>query len=494
MAVKHSANVSAMNFIFRNEDHRTNFAGTTYLGTQLPDIEGDFTIAGWFRLFVDEYLKVWTYSGLGPNPPYISLESVTEYGGQDWWWRYSATGTDRTEIKLGNVTIEEWIYICYRRSGDTHSVFLVKETDPLADVGPAVLAFTPPHEVHLQFPFDQFTLQLGRGMSVCSLKIWNVALTDAQVNANRAEWIPTVPAVFNTHLRRTGDLLNSVAVVPNDFWHDNFEWTEAPDLTLLSYFTDPFILQNKQCSTFLVPTVGVEFAMPRVAEFQCPPGFTAKYATDPTYFQLEDRTTVPLNYADTPVGERATYQSVTLYGFPQHQGIKRQLVPVSSVPATVNYVAYISDLGVKTETTTILDSSGLNIMGLVVPDTINIAGIYLWKWGSGFVWNNTLGAVAKAYPGEFRQPVVVVHYKGTWEADINEKSSLRISQLAVEVIIGFPGEDEPENGVITPPGPRVVTIGGVYFFNPVKSEWHDTYYGKELKIPDPTIKTGLIGE
>lgn len=38
-------------------------------------------------------------------------------------------------------------------------------------------------------------------------------------------------------------------------------------------------------------------------------------------------------------------------------------------------------------------------------------------------------------------------------------------------------------------------ITGIYFVNPTKSEKHDTYYGSvEKKIPNPTVRTALLGE
>ena len=38
-------------------------------------------------------------------------------------------------------------------------------------------------------------------------------------------------------------------------------------------------------------------------------------------------------------------------------------------------------------------------------------------------------------------------------------------------------------------------VSGLYYVNPAKATWHDSYYGSyERKIPDPTIRTALIGE
>jgi hypothetical protein len=42
------------------------------------------------------------------------------------------------------------------------------------------------------------------------------------------------------------------------------------------------------------------------------------------------------------------------------------------------------------------------------------------------------------------------------------------------------------------PEPLPAEFGGIYFINPAKA--HDTYYPAEKKIPNPTIKTALIGE
>jgi hypothetical protein len=39
-----------------------------------------------------------------------------------------------------------------------------------------------------------------------------------------------------------------------------------------------------------------------------------------------------------------------------------------------------------------------------------------------------------------------------------------------------------------------IDLSGLYFINPSKTTRRDTYYTAEYKIPDPTIRTALIGE
>jgi hypothetical protein len=52
------------------------------------------------------------------------------------------------------------------------------------------------------------------------------------------------------------------------------------------------------------------------------------------------------------------------------------------------------------------------------------------------------------------------------------------------------GED-----VVIPPDPPATDVSGIYFINPVKTTKHDSYYNDiEKKIPNPTIRTALIGE
>lgn len=47
----------------------------------------------------------------------------------------------------------------------------------------------------------------------------------------------------------------------------------------------------------------------------------------------------------------------------------------------------------------------------------------------------------------------------------------------------------------TTPTPVTTDVSGIYYINPTKAERHDSYYGSiESKIPNPTVKTALIGE
>ena len=53
-----------------------------------------------------------------------------------------------------------------------------------------------------------------------------------------------------------------------------------------------------------------------------------------------------------------------------------------------------------------------------------------------------------------------------------------------------------EPGAEPPVEPPIVsTIGGIYYLNPAKATWHDSYYsGNERKIPNPTVRSALFGE
>ena len=535
MAIQPGPNIGEFVLRFRNEDHRTNIGGVTYLGAQFPDFitypeanppvpTPDFTLSFWVRISADESFKLLKYTGPGLNPAYWAFNVDTSRGGQDIYWEYSEGRGDFTEIRLGNVSVHSWMHLCYVRSGDTHIVYVTKEPGQGIAAPPVTIPIGGPagfpHQVHLNFKFDEFKLEFNGGMAVASLKLYNYALTQAEVDANMALWSypnGAKPPLWISHLRRSGDLLNSAAAIPNDFWHDNFEWTEAPDVSFLVYQLDPVLLQRKPCSTYLIPTTEVDGARPRTAEFQCPPGvLQGKYAIEDTYFQIDDRATVPINYPTTPTADRTLYHSIILYGFTQNEGIKKQIVPASSVQAHATYASYFNPLGVFTGTGLTLNSSGFNIEPLIAgfsegdETTLKIEDIYLWRWGAGFNWFNNLGVIAKAYPGEFRQPVIQVVYTGNWVLETFLSDILKISQLPVEVLISpRVGEDpyEPPNGNGGGGGggggtnPSVPGIGGVYFLNPNKSEWHDSYYAKtgtttpvELKIPDPTIKTALIGE
>lgn len=63
---------------------------------------------------------------------------------------------------------------------------------------------------------------------------------------------------------------------------------------------------------------------------------------------------------------------------------------------------------------------------------------------------------------------------------------LSVSQVLVEIIC-FDGVP------VGPVDPNDLT--GIYVINPNKLERHDSYYGNnERKIPNPTVRTALIGD
>lgn len=81
---------------------------------------------------------------------------------------------------------------------------------------------------------------------------------------------------------------------------------------------------------------------------------------------------------------------------------------------------------------------------------------------------------------------------------INARRSQEVVELAV---------DEPINNRITQNIIEIIPtppdVSGVYFINPSKVDRRDTYYGDravpnspqvQKKIPDPTIRTALLGE
>jgi len=65
------------------------------------------------------------------------------------------------------------------------------------------------------------------------------------------------------------------------------------------------------------------------------------------------------------------------------------------------------------------------------------------------------------------------------------------------IMAGGAIDDGSGGGGGTDPGPSPgpAAPDGIYFINPTKATKHDSYYTAiEKKIPNPTIKTALLGE
>lgn len=140
------------------------------------------------------------------------------------------------------------------------------------------------------------------------------------------------------------------------------------------------------------------------------------------------------------------------------------------------------------------------------------------------------GTVIREYFGDFESPNRIaygVDYTTFWLWTYNDdfesqfiqfrvSDGVRLNEFTLDTTSGgngFGTEGEPDNlfgvpescpFIITttplppygedtpPPEPPTSAYGGIYYINPAKA--HDTYYAIEKKIPDPTVKTALIGE
>lgn len=81
----------------------------------------------------------------------------------------------------------------------------------------------------------------------------------------------------------------------------------------------------------------------------------------------------------------------------------------------------------------------------------------------------------------------------------------RITQDIIEVLAKIQVPVRITQDIIEVIMPGTPDVSGIYFINPKKAEWHDSYYGDrtdplnpgpgiERKIPDPTIRLPLLGD
>lgn len=85
----------------------------------------------------------------------------------------------------------------------------------------------------------------------------------------------------------------------------------------------------------------------------------------------------------------------------------------------------------------------------------------------------TVTEIVKQSSGGLRTTQVVVEYARVLT------SNLRVSQTVVEIVL------KPLS---------TTDMSGIYFVNPKSFPRHDIYYGRVRKVPNPTIRTALIGD
>lgn len=141
-----------------------------------------------------------------------------------------------------------------------------------------------------------------------------------------------------------------------------------------------------------------------------------------------------------------------------------------------------TELNTVTVTTTVSGSSGPRLGYAADP-------LYFWLW-LPLSDGNTL---IKKYKVSDFSVVIDQSIRNVYETSIETLTPelIYVSDSCPIIETRVAGNGNGGNGGNggTEPG---LDIGGIYFINPAKA--HDTYYTSEKKIPDPTIKTALIGE
>jgi len=152
---------------------------------------------------------------------------------------------------------------------------------------------------------------------------------------------------------------------------------------------------------------------------------------------------------------------------------------------------------------TVLDSGGVNIDYLLIADLSGLMlfnGVYSrpelsWKienfWRSFNrnemrsmqIVNDSLNKkIWIVLPPPLRNYVLHANYEDGLDAKNIKWSKWKFDQLMNGVAL-----IETDKLILT-------STDGVYFINPTKPTWYDTYYSVIKKIPDPTVRTALLGE
>lgn len=351
----------------------------------------------------------------------------------------------------GDEATKIWRPFCFVK--DATSVKLYSTADPpTADdvIFPMTEIFNfpndPTSQPFLDFDFFRFSVVVAPHVSLCNIKVWNVALPDTTNMANQLnEWDNTIaPLPIWSCPFRTGDVVNIAPAYrkTSQYWYREHIWSSIDNIQNLAFDSnDPTYLRHQPTPTWVYP---LNYPNPTMLAYDLDktPLIPTTYRS-PDFFRLRDQGTIPLDGTLT--------KTIAYLGFPTNDG--------TGVPQDTNWALF------KDQDGNIIDPAGDPQYQFdpdtlsVTPATLNCGNLYQWSFGVSFTWQ-TQPTQVDAAKAMLTYPFIFVTY------------------------VGMP------TGVGNPPFDDLVGLFAI-----TKGALVDTYYrGTELKIPDPTIRTALIGE
>jgi len=422
-----------------------------------PNISTDpsqnFSFCVWFRANSKIPAPLVTYNGVAGSFMRISSD------GFKWNMDGRHVAVGLPILPLDNIVMGRWTLVCVSKNGPTITIYLGVE-DSL-DLNPWERVVTIDQVVQTNYlineVFSQITIVLSDSVDVCNFKFWKSVLTEDQLQTQANTWVPTgSPApMWVSTLRTVGDISNIANPSSTVNWtaeHGFSAITSPQNIKTggsLGAWNDPAYLAFTQpCPTWVYPFnfpnpsgIGDVFINPGMT-----PSVSAVVHKAPQFFQFVDSGTIP--------SQDSSIQSIVHYAAPLHDST---LGPIPSD----SYALYKDENGVEvspnlTDPTQRFEQDS----GIIVPSAMTRTNMFKWQFGGQFRWQPT-GAPVPSGTGR------LVH------------------QFLYITFIGFP------TGLLVL---SEADLSGLFILS-TKLPRADIYHGTTtLKIPDPTVRTALIGE
>jgi hypothetical protein len=428
-----------------------------------PDLSTDPSQNFSFCIWVRETTKIPTpviqYYGI--NGSYINI------GSDGFLWSINGrTGTvGLPSLPLGHVSYGLWTLFCLTKNGSTVTIYFGEE---------APIEFNPweaPVDIRMVMqvdypmvdPFNAIHISLSNNADICNFKFWKGVLTIEQLKAQANTWVPDgVPApMWVSPLRVAGDISNVANPSSTINWSAEHGFSSIGSLQniktggSLGAWNDPaYLAYTQPCITWVYP---VNFPT-ELGYCFVNPGTTPVSATiykAPQFFSFADKGSIP--HEDDSIQKIEQY--ATIFSNPAEGkvaddsfGLYKDETGVERSPDFANPAnRFEQDSGV-----TLYQSGASTIPGALITAT----NMYLWKFGGQFRWQPAAPPTATAQSGLLHQFLYVTY-------------------------IGFP------TGLLLL---SETDLSGLFIMN-TNLPRTDKYQGfTSLKIPDPTIRTALIGE
>jgi hypothetical protein len=390
----------------------------------------------------------------GANGSFIAVDT----DGYQWQIRGRKETVGLPTQAFGGVLYGRWTLICVSKSGPKSTIYIGEEdsfelSNPWEEQVDLRLAMEIDYDI--DDPLGYIAVILSSGADVCNFKFWNASLTMAEFQTQAHTWSPAgSPApIWASPLRTAGDINNVANPSSTVNWTAEHGWTSIQDsinniITAgsLGAWNDPaYLAFNQPCPTWVYP---VNFPT-ELGYVHINPGMTPVTTTiykAPQFFQFADKGSIP--NVDSSIQSIVHY--ATVYTSPADGAIPDGSFGLYKNEVGTEISPVFSDPANKFEQ----DS------GVAIPGGIKATTMYSWKFGGQFRWQPQAPQVATA-------------------------TGALIHQFLYVTYIGFP------TGTLTLSD---VDLSGLFILS-TKPPRADTYHnGTSLKIPDPTIRTALIGE